>query len=84
MVDEIDISFKSMKIDDRAKFFLGRRNLVRQIDKCVVMMSRDEPTEVLFVMKPRGIRVKTKAVKSNSILDKLVTKFVEGVKDAKK
>ena len=78
MSDEIRIKTKADRIDNRANIFLGRRNLGKQISKVVMIMSRDSPTEVMFVMKPKSVEVEAKAIKSEDVLSKIIDRFLKG------
>ncbi len=78
MADEIRIQVKSNKIDNRSQIFLGRRNLGRQIDKLVLMMSRDSPTEILFTMRPKGVSIKAPSARRERFLTRIIEKFIKG------
>ena len=84
MVDEIRIETSSLKLDNRARIYIGKRNITRQVQRLAIIMGRDQLTEVVLVMKVTGkMKVKTRAVNSKSILDKFVAKVTSGLDERK-
>ncbi len=82
MADEIKIRTRGNKFDNRARFFIGRRNVTNQVDKALIILDRENPTEIILSLKPKKIEVDVKAVNSKNIFQKMIDKFV-GEKDEK-
>lgn len=79
MPEQLKIETNSLKLDDRAKIYLGRLNITRNVNKLVLVMDRNELTEVILFMKPDKIEIDTKVIKSKNILDKIVARITGAV-----
>ena len=75
MVKELKIQTNGLNFDGRARIFFDRTNITNNVQKVLLIMERDKPTEVMLVMKSERIDIDVKVIKSGNLIDKIINRF---------